>query len=101
MLIYNHLRLSKALPHEQRGAAAMGTGYRHRYGRYRKLLRGFVRVCRRQVYQLHRGVTHHDESLQYPSRGAEHRENRLSEESRDADMEGSAGRSHQDRRPLD
>ena len=70
VLWLNVLGYIKRLPHQQRGAPAMGTGYRHRYGRYRKLLRGFVRICRRQVYQLHRGATHHDESLQYPSRGA-------------------------------
>ena len=77
----------------------MGTGYRHRYGRYRKLLRGLVRVCRWQVYQLYRGATHNDEPFQYPPRGAEHRENRLLEESCDANLEGFARHGDEDRGP--
>lgn len=80
-------------------APAARTGYRHRNGRYRKLLRGIVRVSGRQVHQLHGGTPHYDEPVPYPQGRDERGKDRIPEESCPADLEGHAGNSHEDGRP--
>lgn len=99
LLIFSNKNSLICIPHELCRAPAARTGYRHRNGRYRKLLRGIVRVSGRQVHQLHGGTPHHDEPVSYPQGRDERGKDRLPKESCPADLEGHAGNSHEDGRP--
>lgn len=99
LLIFSNKNSLICIPHELCRAPAARTGYRHRNGRYRKLLRGIVRVSGRQVHQLHGGTPHYDEPVPYPQGRDERGKDRLPEESCPADLEGHAGNSHEDGRP--
>ena len=97
LLLPRPVRQRQVVPHELRRPPDVGAGHGHRHGRHGQLLRGPLRIRRRQVYQLHRGAPDHHEPLPHHARGIQHREGGVPEEPRDAHLEGHDGHRHEDR----